>query len=358
MRTSWLIALAALVVSVVLVAGCGGHGGVVPPGGGGAALATFVGRAVCATCHGDINAEYGSYPDGPYVPGTKNPGVHVWANFVGSAHGQDMRSKGSGNRNVQDDAGCQPCHTVGYGEDSGYTNGTDTPQFEGIGCEECHGRGSVHAGDPASSNISRVPVATETCWDCHNNTYKILRAGAPPMVDDGTWYNTNPGSVGPKYRQALFLLGYEGYLRPQMESPHALINNTCVTCHLNENSGDFHGTEALRGDLEACVTCHGSAAEAQALLADFDEEIVDLLIELGGDNGSGEPNSKPTGGLIGAYATANGIVLTSNDQKDLQAVKNYKGARNNYYLVYGGCYVHNPNFARQVLQDAKDLVTP
>jgi hypothetical protein len=352
MKTYWGVLLLA-VVTLALLGGCGGHGAQVPPGG---AVASFVGRAVCATCHAEIHAAYGSYNGEPFVPGTTDPS-HVYANFVGSAHGQDMRSKGPGNRNVQDSVGCQPCHTVGWQEPTGFTTTVDTPYLEGIGCEECHGMGSIHASTPSESNINRVPVAEETCWDCHNDVYKVLDSPVAP-VDDSTWYNTNPGSIGPHYRQALFLLGYKGYNRPVTPSPHADVENTCVTCHLNADSPDKHGEDALKPDFVACVACHGSVAEVEQKLEDLDEEINDLLIELAGESSPGVPNTSPTGGLMGAYVVANGIVLTSNDQKDLQVVKNYKGARNNFYLVEGGCFVHNPDFARQLLEDAKDLVSP
>jgi hypothetical protein len=353
-----MIVLAALVVSVVLVGGCGGHGGIVPPGGGGVGVAAFVGRTVCAACHSDIDADFGSYWNGteyvPFHPDGTHAAYATWENFKGSAHGQDMRSKGPGNRDVLTNGCGTTCHTVGWQEPTGFTSTAQTPHLEGIGCEECHGTGSLHAGDPSTTNINRVPD-DKNCWDCHVPSYKLLDTPVP-TVTDATYYNTNPGSVSPHFRQAPFLFGFEGYNLPQMASPHSLVDNTCVTCHLNENSADKHGEDALEPDFTACGPCHGSPGAAQTLLAAFDEEIEELLIELAGESSPGVPNSSPTGGLIGAYATNNGIVLNSNNQKDLQVVKNYKAARNNWYLVEGGCPVHNPDFARKLLEDAKALV--
>jgi predicted CXXCH cytochrome family protein len=36
-----------------------------------------------------------------------------------------------------------------------------------VGCEACHGPGSLHADDPSTSNILRAP-ARQVCVGCHN----------------------------------------------------------------------------------------------------------------------------------------------------------------------------------------------
>lgn len=358
MRRFW--PLAVVVVVVGLIGGCGGHNGQVPPGGGGVTT-SFVGRAVCATCHAAIHAAYGSYLGVPFIPGTRDPS-HVFANFVGSAHGQDMRSKGPNNINVLDGFGgsCRPCHTTGFAEPGGYVSAAATPHLEDISCEECHGPGSDHAGAPSSSNINRIPAAQTTCWDCHVPTYKLLRSGPPPLVTDATLRGTAPGSISPHYRQTPFLLGFEGYNHAPAPGPHSLVDNTCVTCHLNDASTTgFHGEGALAPDFEACAPCHGSAAAGQALFEALDEEINNLLIELGGEDPSnpGEPNSSPTGGLFAAFVAAHGIDLATNSNPDDPFVQAYKGARNNYFVVEGGKAVHNAPLARELLQQAKDLLS-
>jgi hypothetical protein len=367
MKASWLVIPVVVVVALVLVGGCGGSGGQVPPGGGGVGVAAFVGRAVCGTCHAAINGEFGSYLGVPFVPGTQDAS-HVWANFVGSAHGQDMRSKGPGNRNVTDSVGCQPCHTVGHGEATGFTNNTDTPHLQGIGCEECHGKGSIHAGG-ASDSITRVPDARTTCWDCHAPDYKYLREGPPATVTNATLSASKPNAVTPNHATAALLDGHLAFDTAQTLSPHSLVENTCVTCHLHPDSLDKHGPEALEVDFQACRACHSSLVDKVAMEAYIDRyehtasssgrrNIVGRMIELLGEDPAvaGAPDKSARGGLLAAYATAHGIDVTTNSSPNDVYVQRYKAARHNAtYIMTGGMW-HNPPLVEKMLRDAKEML--
>src|SRR6185312_9998287 len=48
----------------------------------------------------------------------------------------------------QYDGECIVCHTVGFGYKSGFTDAIKTPHLENVGCESCHGPGSLHAKNP------------------------------------------------------------------------------------------------------------------------------------------------------------------------------------------------------------------
>jgi hypothetical protein len=332
---------------------------------------------VCGTCHGAINAEYGSYLDGteyvPFVPGT-NPAYAVYAHFKGSAHGQNMRSKGPGNTDVLTNPSCQPCHTVGWQEPTGFTSSAVTPHLEGIGCEECHGPGSLHAGHPSPANINRTPDASTTCWDCHVPSYKLMRREEPKIITDADLRDKKPSSVSVHHPQAPFVAGWYGYNLPVTPSPHTLIANTCVACHMNPDQGTvqldapldplrldaFHGEGALTPDLSTCVPCHRSEQRAKDKFQQFEEEITATLIEIGGASPSDpeEPDESGGGGMLAAYALAHGIALTSNSSPSNQAVKNYKGARHNYEFVLAGAAggVHNPPFTEALLKEAEALL--
>lgn len=347
--------LAVAVVIVIGLAGCSAHDGQVGvvAGGGATPGRTFVGRAVCAGCHAEINAEF---------PQTCHGGVN-W--------GGDFHNKPTPANNVITGFGgaCQPCHVVGFGE-GGFVSDAVTPQLAGIGCEECHGPGSDHAASPSTTNIQRVPKAVDTCWDCHVNSYKILK-GPPQTTGERDLRNTKPGSVSVHHPQALMLNGWLGYNRPITPGPHELVENTCVTCHLNavkgtatlRQAGDplHHGAGALDVDTTACAQCHGSQANAAARFARRETEIKAELIELGGEDPSnpGEPDETGSGGLLGAYATAHGIDLTTNNNPRDPAVQAYKGARFDwdYVLADKSQGTHNPGFADSLLADAKLLLS-
>ena len=341
MRACWLVILGALGVALLLVGGCGGHDGQVPPGDddGGPTAATFVGRDVCAVCHSGVNGA-----------------------FAKSAHGKDFHDPGSNGAGADLISGmggaCAPCHVTGFGEASGWTSSAQTPQLDNIGCEECHGKGSTHAGNSSVSNITRLPSASTTCWDCHVPSYKLLRSGAPAMVTDASLAGTAPGKVSVHYRETPMLLGYLGYKIDQLQGPHAQIENTCVTCHLNPGSQSKHGASALQPDFNACVGCHGSAAAAEALFESFDEEIIARLIALGGASTSdpSEPDGNAGGGLLAAYATSRSIDLNTNADPNNVAVQRYKAARMNYLYVLNSAAVHNPPFAEKLLDDAEQLL--
>lgn len=358
MKIYWLVLLVA-VVGIVILGGCGGHSGQLDGGGGGGGnvVAAFVGRAVCATCHEDVSKSYGSYNGVAFVPGTVDPD-DVYTNFTGSAHGQDMRSKGPNNTNVIDNASCQPCHTTGYQEDGGFKSVAETPNLEGIGCEECHGTGNEHAGGPSEDNITKLPNASTTCWDCHVPSYKMLRSPVAEVTDD-TLALKKAGSVTPHHPQAAFLNGYQGANLAQFaNSPHSAIDNTCVTCHLNPESGSKHGSTALEVDFTACAPCHGSAGAAQTLFENFEEEVNTELIALMGENPSepGEPDEACGGGTLAAYAAAHGIDLTTAGPAGDVYYRRYKAARYNLTYIMTGGMAHNPPFVEKLIDDAKAYI--
>lgn len=77
---------------------------------------------------------------------------------------------------------CLQCHTVGYGTPSGFKSLEETPDLIGVGCETCHGAGSVYIADNVMGNDNLdhsfeeviaagliYPVPEEVCKQCHTN---------------------------------------------------------------------------------------------------------------------------------------------------------------------------------------------
>ncbi len=347
-----LMCVFAVCLVVGLLAGCGGHSGQVPVGGGGPPVTTasYVGRAVCAACHSDINTAFGT-----------------------TAHGKDFTNlPGLGNLITGFGGACQPCHTVGFGMPTGFTTPAATPQLAGIGCEDCHGPGSLHAASPSASNIKLTPVAKQTCFNCHVSSYKAWANNPNVVTTDADLAGTAPGSVEVRDSQALMLMGVLAYNRAPEPGPHSLITNSCVDCHLApvhdieaahvgaRGTNPHHGADALQADYSVCATCHGSATHAQAKVARAQNTITQGLITIGGASSSDptQPDTTGSGGMLGAYAAKYSIDLKNNSNPTDPHVKNYKGARFDWsYLQINGTAAHNVPFAQDMISDAELLLS-
>ncbi len=75
---------------------------------------------------------------------------------------------------------CLGCHTVGYGEPSGFVSLEETPDLAGVGCETCHGAGgdyihddvmgkdnNDHSFDEVIAKGLIYPVPETVCRQCH-----------------------------------------------------------------------------------------------------------------------------------------------------------------------------------------------
>jgi hypothetical protein len=68
---------------------------------------------------------------------------------------------------------CLPCHTVGYGVPTGFTNAATTPQLEGVQCENCHGPAGSHAANPDDPTARpRLEIAAQVCGGCHTGPHQ------------------------------------------------------------------------------------------------------------------------------------------------------------------------------------------
>jgi hypothetical protein len=92
----------------------------------GPATPTYVGSERCKTCH--------------------KSAFKVWAK---SAHSKAYQTLVDAKRPSlrQYDTECIVCHTTGFGYHGGFTSADRTPKLKNVGCESCHGPGSVHAAN-------------------------------------------------------------------------------------------------------------------------------------------------------------------------------------------------------------------
>jgi hypothetical protein len=104
--------------------------------------AAFVGNASCQECHAE------AFP--------------LWEKSKHSRGWVTLEEKGK-----QFHLNCVGCHVTGYEQPGGVCRLDKVAGREGVGCESCHGPGSLHAEDPTPKNIVLSP-GRELCVTCHN----------------------------------------------------------------------------------------------------------------------------------------------------------------------------------------------
>ena len=124
---------------------------------------------------------------------------------------------------------CLPCHTVGFGEMSGYIDQATTPQLAGVQCENCHGAASDHVFDPHGVQPA-IDASAEVCGACHTGSHH-------PTYDE--WSGT----------------GHEFAFNNSHSS-------SCTGCHAPLEPGSSHPTLGVE-----CAACHDSHAQTGNALA-------------------------------------------------------------------------------------------
>jgi len=104
--------------------------------------AHYVGSERCGTCHASAAAWWRSHPHG-----------RAYATLV--------------DRHKNFNLSCVGCHVTGYLRPGGSTV-THVDNLQNVGCESCHGPGSMHIAHPsdAAVNVRRSPDES-TCLGCH-----------------------------------------------------------------------------------------------------------------------------------------------------------------------------------------------
>ena len=112
-------------------------------------VATNVGTDKCLACH--------------------KTAARTW---VSSAHAQAFATLTA--RKADADPKCIGCHTIGFGDASGYRREFGASKLVDVGCESCHGPGSLHMrekdGD-TSVNFTFRPLDAGDCLKCHHGEF-------------------------------------------------------------------------------------------------------------------------------------------------------------------------------------------
>lgn len=144
-------------------------------------------------------------------------------------------------------ADCHPNITKSFRTATHASLMTQGENAKNIGCESCHGPGSLHvkAGGGAG-NIINPGRSPETCFQCHEN----LRA-------QFNLPNRHPVLSG-KMSCADCHDPHSGDARPGGGSKLERLNEECLKCHAEQGGPFVFEHEAMRDGCVACHQPHGS----------------------------------------------------------------------------------------------------
>ncbi|MCA8942373.1 MAG: hypothetical protein KDB80_07400 [Planctomycetes bacterium] len=112
--------------------------------------ATYVGSEICGDCH-----------ESAYEVWQNSRHGHAWTTLEEAEGGTKYPWP------ITHYPDCVQCHVVGYQQKSGFINPEKTPDLKHVGCEECHGPGSIHVDAASPSAKDFVPQTIDVCLRCH-----------------------------------------------------------------------------------------------------------------------------------------------------------------------------------------------
>jgi nitrate/TMAO reductase-like tetraheme cytochrome c subunit len=123
---------------------------------------SYAGSAACQDCHQAIYERFNKYSK--------------------KARTREQLEKMLPKLTGEEQKTCFQCHATGYGQQGGFVSYAQTPHLGDIGCEACHGPGSVHIqrhkqGDVQTEMIKGRP-GLQNCISCHTPE----RGGDPAAV--------------------------------------------------------------------------------------------------------------------------------------------------------------------------------
>ena len=161
---------------------------------------------------------------------------------------------------------CDGCHSVNYDVKS------KTVTEWNVGCERCHGPGSLHAAAPSAANIVNPAKldfvrANDTCIQCHSQGKPLKN----PI--EGRYFDWPVGFVQGdqlknyweleehKLGDTTFTHFADGTAHKNRMQGNDFVQSvmyrhgvTCFTCH--DSHGTSNPTLLVRGGNELCLTCH------------------------------------------------------------------------------------------------------
>jgi len=110
--------------------------------------ALYVGSSACGICH-----------------------KVVYSHWLKTRHGAAFNTLVAVGQ--QFDPECITCHTTGYGYVSGFLTEKENKNLIDVGCESCHGAGSLHVANVNDKSYKYRAVGEWRCVACHDNEHSV-----------------------------------------------------------------------------------------------------------------------------------------------------------------------------------------
>ncbi len=124
----------------------------------------FIGSKSCSECHPDEFANFSSH----------SKKAKSWESIA------IMKS----DLTQEELTGCYDCHTTGHGKPGGFVSLEQTPHLADVGCETCHGPGSLHAQSGGDPELIQRNVTSQDCQRCHNAD-RVANFRFKPLIVSG-----------------------------------------------------------------------------------------------------------------------------------------------------------------------------
>jgi hypothetical protein len=280
------------------------------------ASATYVGSKTCAGCHKDLAASYmktghasaliktsGEAPKYPFTEVANPPDGWTWADITYVIGGYNWQARfvnkdgyivtdkpgataadtaylnqyNLANSNLSTDAGwvsyhageadlpmdCGQCHTTGYqptGNQDKLKGLVGTWAEAGVGCEACHGPGSLHIANPYTTPM-KIDRSSELCGKCHTSGDMTKVAAADGFIDQRAQYNELFQSKHIVLQCALCHDPHQGVVQLRQANAACTTRTTCENCHYKEAQNQKFAVHAAMG----CLNCHMPRLEKNAV---------------------------------------------------------------------------------------------
>ncbi len=196
----------------------------------------YVGATSCTYCHESRHTE--------------------WAQTIHASAFDTLIAGGEGDNYL-----CFPCHSVGYGQASGFVDLETTPHLADVQCENCHGPGSNHVADPFNVRLA-VNLDSQMCGACHQSCHGLCGEDHHPQFEQ--WSTSKHATAmwdiiwDPDFEDACLQCHSADYrLAPEDDKPtgsEVEFNLECVVCHTPHNN--INVGQLRMPPYQLCADCH------------------------------------------------------------------------------------------------------